>query len=102
MHTLPVATWQLVISKFLCALAVTVLNGVVAVAAVVVLMSVVAFFALDIGGTVVIDLADTLGIPLLVKGEHLALWSGTLLMCLTAAAMLAVTSLLLRQRLNLE
>ena len=67
-----------------------------------VLMSVVAFFALDIGGTVVIDLADTLGIPLLVKGEHLALWSGTLLMCLTAAAMLAVTSLLLRQRLNLE
>ena len=35
MHTLPVATWQLVISKFLCALAVTVLNGVVAVAAVV-------------------------------------------------------------------
>lgn len=33
MHTLPVQTWQLVLSKLLCALVVTVVNGLVAAAA---------------------------------------------------------------------
>ena len=167
MHTLPVSTWQLVASKFLCALVVTVLNGLVSVVAMLVLMpihwsdlfqlelwrqlvwaitldpdpllylveflilmvaalallvamvylsmaighlfqrrrvlmSVVAFFALDIAGTTIIDFLDVLNISLLNGEGHLALWMVTLFMLLPAAAMLLATSWILSHRLNLE
>ena len=167
MHTLPVPTWQLVCSKFLCALVVTVLNGVVSVAAMLVLMpirwstlfqmelwqelvrtiasdpdpllylveflllvvaslallvtmvylsmaighlfqrrrvlmSVVAFFVLDIAGTVILDLLEPFQIVLTTAEGHLALWAVTLLVLLPAAVMFLATSWLLGHRLNLE
>lgn len=40
MHTLPVQSWQLVLSKLICALAVSILNGVVAVLAMVLMVPV--------------------------------------------------------------
>ena len=167
MHTLPVPTWQLVASKFLCAMVVTVLNGVVSVAAMLVLMpirwstllqmelwqelvraiaddpdpllylaeflllaaaslallvtmvylsmaighlfqrrrvlmSVVAFFVLDIVGTVILDLLEPFQVVLTTAEGHLALWAVTLLILLPAAVMFLATSWLLGHRLNLE
>ena len=167
MHTLPVPTWQLVFSKFLCATVVTVLNGVVSVVAMLVLMpihwtdlfqmelwqslvraiandpdpllylveflilmlaalvllvamvylsmaighlfqrrralmSVVAFFALDIAGTVVMDLLNFLNLALFNEEGHLILWSLTLFMAVPAAVMFLATCWILNRRLNLE
>lgn len=167
MHTLPVHTWLLVLSKLICALAVTVLNAAVSVLAMFllapidwtglfdlvmwkrlvqglaeqpgavlylvefclmvaagltlmitmvylsmalghlfhrrrVLMSVAAFFVLDIAGNVILSLWDELGLPFLEPGGHLAMWAVTGLMLLPALGMFLATSYLLKRHLNLE
>lgn len=172
MHTLPVKTWQLVLSKLVCAIVVTVVNVavsflamflmipinweqlfdmvmwkrlvqgllrqpdallylaeffllcVVALALMVtmvylsmaighlfhrrrVLMSVVAFFALDIVGNLVIGLVGELGImgildAMVLWSSHGGFWVGISLLLLPAVLMFFATSYLLKHRLNLE
>ena len=172
MHTLPVKTWQLVLSKLLCAIVVTTVNVVVSFLAMFlmmpinwievfdvelwmrlvqglmlrpdallylveffllcvvalalmvtmvylsmaighlfhrrrVLMSVVAFFALDIVGNLFISLFGELGImqfldELVSLSGHGGFLVGITLMLLPAVGMFFATSYLLKHRLNLE
>ena len=172
MHTLPVKTWQLVLSKLVCAIVVTVVNVlvsflamflmmpinwievfdielwkslvqgllrqpdallymaeffllcVVALALMVtmvylsmaighlfhrrrVLMSVVAFFALDIVGNLLISLFGELGImeildAMVLWSSHGGFWVGITLLLLPAVGMFFATSYLLKHHLNLE
>ena len=172
MHTLPVKTWQLVLSKLICAVVVTVVNVavsflamflmmpinwievfdvelwkslvqgllrqpdallymaeffllcVVALSLMVtmvylsmaighlfhrrrVLMSVVAFFALDIVGNLLISLFGELGImgildAMALLSGHGGFWVGITLLLLPAVLMFFATSYLLKHRLNLE
>ena len=72
-----------------------------------VLMSVVAFFALDILGNLVIGLVNELGLlgfldKLAVWGGHTGFWVGISLMLIPAVLMFLATSYLLKHRLNLE
>lgn len=172
MHTLPVQTWQLVLSKLICAVIVTVLNVVVSFLAMFlmmpinwtalfdviqwqrllqglmkqpdallylgeffllcgtalalmvtivylsmsighlfhrrrVLMSVVAFFALDIAGNLIISLINELGMlgflnKMAEWGGHTGFWVGIVLLLIPAVLMFLATSYLLKHRLNLE
>lgn len=169
MHTLPVHTWQLVASKLVCALFVTVVNSIIAVFAMFllfpinwselfrfdlwqeiirglsehpdtilylvefcllmltalavgltmvylsmaighlfarrrVLMSVVAFFAIDVVCNVIVSLVDDWGVWGIVSRleDHAAFWVGILLMLVPAALFFAGTSYILKNRLNLE
>ena len=172
MHTLPVKTWQLVFSKLVCAVVVTVVNVLVSFLAMFlmmpinwievfvmelwkrlvqgmlrqpdallylaeffllcvvalslmvtmvylsmaighlfhrrrVLMSVVAFFALDIAGNLVISLVNELGLlgfldELAMWGGHTGFWVGITLLLLPAVLMFLASSYLLKHRLNLE
>ena len=172
MHTLPVKTWQLVFSKLVCAIVVTVVNVLVSFLAMFlmmpinwievfdmelwmslaqgllqrpdallylgeffllcvvaqalmitmvylsmaighlfhrrrVLMSVVAFFALDIAGNLVISLVNELGLlgfldELAMWGGHTGFWVGITLLLLPAVLMFLASSYLLKHRLNLE
>lgn len=172
MHTLPVKTWQLVLSKLICAVVVTVVNVVVAFLAMFlmmpinwikvfdmelwkslvqgllrqpdallymaeffllcvvalalmvtmvylsmaighlfhrrrVLMSVVAFFVLDIVGNLLISLFGELGImgildAMALLSGHGGFWVGITLLLLPAVLMFFATSYLLKHRLNLE
>lgn len=72
-----------------------------------VLMSVVAFFALDIVGNLLISLFGELGImqfldELVSLSGHGGFWVGITLMLLPAVGMFFATSYLLKHRLNLE
>ncbi len=172
MHTLPVKTWQLVFSKLVCAVVVTVVNVLVSFLAMFlmmpinwievfdmelwkrlvqgmlrqpdallylaeffllcvvalslmvtmvylsmaighlfhrrrVLMSVVAFFALDIAGNLVISLVNELGLlgfldELAMWGGHTGFWVGITLLLLPAVLMFLASSYLLKHHLNLE
>lgn len=172
MHTLPVKTWQLVFSKLVCAIVVTVVNVLVSFLAMFlmmpinwievfdmelwkrlvqgmlrqpdallylaeffllcvvalslmvtmvylsmaighlfhrrrVLMSVVAFFALDIAGNLVISLVNELGLlgfldELAMWGGHTGFWVGITLLLIPAVLMFLASSYLLKHRLNLE
>lgn len=172
MHTLPVKTWQLVFSKLVCAIVVTVVNVLVSFLAMFlmmpinwievfdmelwkrlvqgmlrqpdallylaeffllcvvalslmvtmvylsmaighlfhrrrVLMSVVAFFALDIAGNLVISLVNELGLlgfldELAMWGGHTGFLVGITLLLLPAVLMFLASSYLLKHRLNLE
>lgn len=172
MHTLPVQTWQLVLSKLICAVIVTVLNVVVSFLAMFlmmpinwtalfdviqwqrllqglmkqpdallylgeffllcgtalalmvtivylsmsighlfhrrrVLMSVVAFFALDIAGNLIISFINELGMLRFLNkmaewGGHTGFWVGIVLLLIPAVLMFLATSYLLKHRLNLE
>lgn len=172
MHTLPVKTWQLVFSKLVCAIVVTVVNVLVSFLAMFlmmpinwievfdmelwkrlvqgmlrqpdallylaeffllcvvalslmvtmvylsmaighlfhrrrVLMSVVAFFALDIAGNLVISLVNELGLlgfldELAMWGGHTGFWVGITLLLLPAVLMFLASSYLLKHHLNLE
>ena len=172
MHTLPVKTWQLVFSKLVCAIVVTVVNVLVSFLAMFlmmpinwievfdmelwkrlvqgmlrqpdallylaeffllcvvalslmvtmvylsmaighlfhrrrVLMSVVAFFALDIAGTLVISLVNELGLlgfldELALWGGHTGFWVGITLLLLPAVLLFLASSYLLKHHLNLE
>ena len=66
-----------------------------------VLMSVVAFFVMDIVGNLLLSLLDALDLAIL-PGGHLAMWATSGLMIIPAAAMFLATSYLLSHRLNLE
>ena len=172
MHTLPVKTWQLVFSKLVCAIVVTVVNVLVSFLAMFlmmpinwievfdmelwkrlvqgmlrqpdallylaeffllcvvalslmvtmvylsmaighlfhrrrVLMSVVAFFALDIAGNLVISLVNELGLlgfldELAMWGGHTGFWVGITLLLIPAVLMFLASSYLLKHHLNLE
>ena len=172
MHTLPVKTWQLVFSKLVCAIVVTVVNVLVSFLAMFlmmpinwievfdmelwkrlvqgmlrqpdallylaeffllcvvalslmvtmvylsmaighlfhrrrVLMSVVAFFALDIVGNLLISLFGELGImeildAMVLWSSHGGFWVGITLLLLPAVLMFFATSYLLKHHLNLE
>ena len=72
-----------------------------------VLMSVVAFFALDIVGNLVISLVNELGLlgfldEMAVWGGHTGFWVGITLLLIPAVLMFLATSYLLKHRLNLE
>ena len=72
-----------------------------------VLMSVVAFFALDILGNLVIGLVNELGLlrfldQMAVWGGHTGFWVGITLMLIPAVLMFLASSYLLKHRLNLE
>ena len=72
-----------------------------------VLMSVVAFFALDILGNLVIGLVNELGLlrfldQMAVWGGHTGFWVGISLMLIPAVLMFLASSYLLKHRLNLE
>lgn len=172
MHTLPVQTWQLVLSKLICAIVVTVVNVVVSILVMFlmmpinwtelfdvilwqrllqglmkrpdallylgeffllcvvalalmvtmvylsmaighlfhrrrVLMSVVAFFALNIAENLAISLASNLGIMELFDqivsfSGHAGFWVGIVLMLIPLVVMFLATSHILKNRLNLE
>ena len=72
-----------------------------------VLMSVVAFFALDIAGNRVISLVNELGLlgfldELAMWGGHTGFWVGITLLLLPAVLMFLASSYLLKHHLNLE
>lgn len=172
MHTLPVKSWQLVASKLICAIFVTVISLIVALLSLCLmaplnwwdlfdselwqtifrglakhpdtllylfefslitlaglalamttlylamavghlfsrrraLMSVVAFFAIDIAVNVASDVAGRLGLlnwlDLLANtGDHAAFWVATVVMLVPAALFFWGTSYILKTRLNLE
>lgn len=168
MNTLPVPTWQLVLSKLVCAVFVSIASMVITFLAFLVLvpirwkmvfslafiqelwqglvgnpgallylfemcvmvalglamlilmvylamavgqmfshrivMSVAAFFALDVLVTMYINLVDRLGVVDMVSrlGEHGGLWTANAMILLPAAVLFLATSWLLKHRLNLE
>ncbi len=172
MHTLPVRSWQLVLSKLICALVTTVVNGVVGIAALFlmvplewndvfdlelwqrimwgiqknpdavlyfaefclllltvfavaftwlylsmaighlfhkrrIVMSVAAFFVIDIVGDLVFRVLHQLGALGFLNhvtswSGHSSLWTGALIMMVLAAVMFLATSWILSHRLNLE
>lgn len=172
MHTLPVKSWQLVLSKLICAVVVSVVNVAVSflamflmmpinwlelfdmrlwkllvwgllkqpeavlylgeffllcVTALVlmlamvylsmaighlfhrhrVLMSVVAFFAIDIVGNLVITLVNELGLlrfldQMMAWSNHTGFWIGITLLLIPAVVMFLATSYILKKHLNLE
>ena len=72
-----------------------------------VLMSIAAFFALDIVGNLIITLMDQLGVlgflnQMAVWGGHMGIWVGIGLLMIPAVVMFLATSYLLKHRLNLE
>ena len=69
-----------------------------------IVMSVAAFFALDVLVTMYINLVDRLGVVDMVSrlGEHGGLWTANAMILLPAAVLFLATSWLLKHRLNLE
>lgn len=72
-----------------------------------VLMSVVAFFGLDIVGNLVITLTDELGMmefldQMLSFSGHAGFWVGIVLLLIPSVVMFLATSYILKNRLNLE
>ena len=72
-----------------------------------VLMSVVAFFALNIAENLAISLASNLGImelfdQILSFSGHAGFWVGIVLMLIPSVVMFLTTSYILKNRLNLE
>ena len=141
MHTLPVKSWQLVLSKLICALATTVVNGIVGFADTIVyfleflllmlvmcaamfmtfylamaighlfskrriLMSVIAFFLLNILDSVVTSSLHHMDALNWLYGmdlsSHLGYWLGILLLLIPTVLMFLVTRYILKNKLNLE
>ena len=70
-------------------------------------MSVVAFFALDIAGNLIISFINELGMLRFLNkmaewGGHTGFWVGIVLLLIPAVLMFLATSYLLKHRLNLE
>lgn len=69
-----------------------------------ILMSVAAFFAIDIAGNIILSLLDNTGLAheITTLGGHLSFWIGIVLLAIPAVVLFLATSYLLKNRLNLE